>query len=449
MAVCPSYISRATPNPTESRAPWYTNIAPSYAGIFLWIVFYQALGEQTVRHAGLGVCLFALVVAGTLCHVAFYYVPAMLGMKTGLPLYAIGSSTFGATGGYLMPGLLMGFLQVGWFAVGTFIATDFILKGLGLPSTPGALAFVTVGVVWGYTMAFIGVKGIRYVGRVALLLNIIPLVMLLVVFFHTAAGISHYSPREPGPGNYGVFSATLALVLGFFATGGAAGSDFGRSARNAHDVKWGGIVGIVFATIFAGGLALASVAGAHGLNPALSGYQYDDVVRSIGGPIATAMFLLFAVASIPSACFCSFIIGNSFSTMIPQVSRFFSTMTGATVAIILAVTGAASDLIGFFGIVGASFSPICGAIAADYLGHGRRWAGPRQGINWAGYGAWAAGFCVGIIPTLPVSPALKSYSQPAPLYSCIVSFVVYLALAKAGLEPPPLRAGSQPDLAQS
>lgn len=449
MAVCPSYISRATPNPTWNRSPWYTNIAPSYAGIFLWIVFYQALGEQTVRHAGLGVCLFALVVAGILCHVAYYYVPAMLGMNTGLPLYAIGSSTFGATGGYLMPGLLMGFLQVGWFAVGTTIATDFILKGLGFPTTPGSLAFVTVGVAWGYTTAFVGIKGIRYVGRVALLLNVIPLVMLIVVFFQTAAGISHYSPQESGTGGPGVFSATVALVLGFFATGGAAGADFGTSARNAADVRWGGIVGIVFAGIVAGGLALASVAGAHGLNPALSGYQYDDVVRSVGGPIATAMFLLFALASIPSACFCSFVIGNSFSTMVPQVSRAFSTMTGATVAIILAVTGAASDLIGFFSIVGASFSPICGAIAADYLGHGRQWAGPRRGINWAGYGAWAAGFCVGIIPTLPVSPELKSYSQPAPLYSCIVGFIVYLALARAGLEPPALQMATEPGPAGS
>ena len=54
----------------------------------------------------------------------------MLGMKTGYPLYVVGSSTFGTLGGYIMPGLLMGLLQVGWFAVGTFFATRFILNGL-------------------------------------------------------------------------------------------------------------------------------------------------------------------------------------------------------------------------------------------------------------------------------------------------------------------------------
>ena len=33
-------------------------------------------------------------------------------------------------------------------------------------------------------MAYIGVKGIQYVGKVALLLNSIPLVMLIVVFWN-------------------------------------------------------------------------------------------------------------------------------------------------------------------------------------------------------------------------------------------------------------------------
>jgi cytosine permease len=147
------------------------------------------------------------------------------------------------------------------------------------------------------------------------------------------------------------------------------------------------------------------------------------------------MFFLFAIASIPPACFCSFIAGNSFSTMIPGVSRAASTLAGVTVAIALAVTGLAANLIGFFTIVGASFGPICGAMAADYLLSGRRWPGPREGINIAGYGAWALGFLVGILPFLPVSPELKRISQPAVLYSFITGFVIYAVLAKAGLQP--------------
>jgi cytosine permease len=106
------------------------------------------------------------------------------------------------------------------------------------------------------------------------------------------------------------------------------------------------------------------------------------------------------------------------------------------IAIILAVTGVAGDLIWFFGLVGASFGPICGAMAADYILAGRKWAGPRQGVNIPGYAAWAVGFLVGILPKLPVPDALKA--EPAVLYSFFAGFIVYFVLAKAGMESKPL-----------
>jgi len=74
-------------------------------------------------------------------------------------------------------------------------------------------------------------------------------------------------------------------------------------------------------------------------------------------------------------------------------------------------------------------------MAADYLLSGRKWAGPMVGINWAGYGAWAIGFLIGILPFLPVSQRVKDLTQPAVVYSFVAGFAVYLVLAKAGLEP--------------
>jgi cytosine permease len=120
-------------------------------------------------------------------------------------------------------------------------------------------------------------------------------------------------------------------------------------------------------------------------------------------------------------------------------------MAGAAVGILLAVTGVAANLIPFFNIVGASFGPICGAMAADYLLSGKRWAGPRAGINFAGYAAWAAGFVVGILPFLPLSAEVKTYVQPAVLYSFLTGFVVYALLAKAGLQPAAISLEACPD----
>src|SRR2546428_8739324 len=110
----PDYIRASVPNPPANRAPWYKNTAPSYAGVFLWIAFYLGLAGPTLGEAGVGVCLLGLLVAGLLCFALYYYAPGMLGMQTGRPLYVVGASTFGTTGGYSVSGPLGGRLPSGW-----------------------------------------------------------------------------------------------------------------------------------------------------------------------------------------------------------------------------------------------------------------------------------------------------------------------------------------------
>lgn len=428
----PDYIAKTTARPTSGRVPWYVSTAPSYAGTFLWVVFYMEIAQGTLDRMGVALSLAALAVAALICYALFYRAPAMMGMQTGYPLYVVGSSTFGTKGGYLMPGLLMGLLQVGWYSVNVYVSTTFIMKGLKLEAGAGSWPFAVAAVLWGYSAALVGVLGIRYVARVALYLNLIPLAMILIVFARTAPGIPEYHPPSYAP--YVAFMLLVQMVVGFFSTAGAAGTDFGMNNRNERDVRLGGLVGVSLASFVAGGLPLVSVAGAHVVF-GIQGYTYDAAIAGAGGFLATAMFLLFAVASIPPACFCSFIAGNSFETMLPRIPRMASTMTGITVALVLAITGVAANLVGLFTIVGASFGPICGAMTADYLLAGRRWAGPREGISLAGYLAWALGFVVGILPFLPILEEWKPYTQPAVVYSYLTAFVVYWLAAKAGLEP--------------
>jgi cytosine permease len=388
--------------------------------------------------AGLGWSVVALCTAALLCFALYYYAPAMLGMKTGLPLYVIGSSTFGAKGGYLIPGLLMGALQAGWYSVSTDLSTKFILKAAGWDAEAGTGAYILIAVLWAYSIAWIAAKGIRFVGRVSLFANIIPLVMLLVVFSRTQSGFASYEPQHRN--TVGGFILLVEIVTGFFATAGAAGADFGMENRNARDVRLGGLVGIGLAILYAGGLTLFAMAGAHSANPNLSSYNFDALIGVIGGPLSRAIFILYAIASVPGACFCGFIMGNSFSTMLPNLRRTPVIMAGVTVSVILASTGVASHLIPFFQIIGASFGPVCGAILADYLLSGKKWAGPREGINFAGYGAWAAGFLVGIVPFLPGLAEWKAYLAPATVYSTITGFVVYVGLAKIGWQSRPVKA---------
>ena len=119
-------------------------------------------------------------------------------------------------------------------------------------------------------------------------------------------------------------------------------------------------------------------------------------MRGIVGDTASKVILiLLAISAFPGGCFSAFIAANSFRTTMPKVNPFLSVGIGTLVSIFLAVTGWAMQVIPFFGIIGASFGPVCGAMVADYLLSGGKWAGPRAGFNPAGWISWAAGFVVG------------------------------------------------------
>ncbi|UCD51425.1 MAG: hypothetical protein JSW27_02095, partial [Phycisphaerales bacterium] len=194
----PDYLSMAKPNPAANRAPWYKNTAPTYAGIFLWFVFWNAMpsggGDAPggVLGQGLGVAFLGLIVAALLCHFLFYLVPGLFGMKTGLPLYVVGSSTYGTQGGFLMPGFLMGVLQFGWLGVNAYFASLALAPVFG----GSAAAQKIIAVVWAAGGAFIGLKGIQYVAKVATFLPLIPRVILLILLGKTVGGIGDFSAQE-------------------------------------------------------------------------------------------------------------------------------------------------------------------------------------------------------------------------------------------------------------
>jgi cytosine permease len=194
--------------------------------------------------------------------------------------------------------------------------------------------------------------------------------------------------------------------------------------------------------LIAGGISVLSVAGFLGRNGGPRNYDYTVAIGSVGA-LAPIMFFLFAAACLVPTCFSSFIAANSFSTMLPKIPRAVSTMAGVTLSAILALTGVADNLVGFFSIIAASFGPICGAMMADYLLAGRRWSGPRLGINWAGCIAWVVGFLVGIPEHIPGIPAsLVKADNPAWLYAFASGFLIYLLLARLGLRPPVVELGT-------
>ncbi len=457
----PSYIAGASPNPQANRAPWYKNIAPTYAGIFLWFVFWQdavnAPNQGGLLSCGIGWALLSLVIAALVCHFLFYMVPGMLGMRTGLPLDIIGTSTFGTQGGFILPGFLMGVLQFGWLGVNVYFSSMALGEFFGMEASSVGVKVIMVG--WGILATIVGLKGIQYVAKVATYLPLSPLAILLLLLAKTIGGVGSFdsqafiamsakaAPSAPTAlGSFGVLAFMLTFVVGFFATAGAAGVDIASNGRNKGDVSMGGLVGVALATVVTAGISILIVAGTYG-SPDLCAeavkaagkdgliLQTPGLLKVIMGSSKGLIMFLLAIAALPPACFSSFIAANSFKTTLPNVNPFISVGIGAAVSILLALTGLAGQAIIVFKIIGASFGPICGAMLVEFLLNGGKWSGPRAGFNPAGWIAWAAGFVVGILPILHEKVSEQIPDMPAaPVAAFVVGTVVYFVCAKLGMQ---------------
>lgn len=450
----PSYLAEAKANPLSNRAPWFKNTAPSYAGIILWFVFWNEIAKcGGVPGGGLawgiGLPIISIIFAALVCFALFYFVPGMFGLKTGLPLYVVGSSVFGTKGGIIMPGLLMGILQFGWVGVNIFASSVLLHETLSM------VPLYVIMIVWGAAATFIGLKGIQYVAKISTYLPLIPLVILIYLIFKTACFVGDFdsaklvaesvkSAAAASPATaaseplsqFAIFSIISTVVIGFFATAGAAGVDFGTNARDTKDVALGGLVGVTIAMIFTGVAAVLILAGAYA-NPEVSQKLFAS-----GSPIVvtetfkallgdgTAKFLMFmlAIAAFPAACFSSLIAANSFKTMLPKVNSTLAVSVGGIAAIALAISGYAGESAKVFNIIGASFGPICGAMCVDYFMNKCNWSGPRAGLNPAGWLAWAIGFIVGILPFMGVEIPL------APICAFVAGAVVYAICSMIGLK---------------
>jgi len=458
----PDYLQAARRVPPGKRAPWYTNTAPTFAGVFLWFVFWDSASYRGLPQGGLVAALAGIVIAALICHFLFYLVPGLLGMKTGLPLYIVGTSTFGAVGGLLIPGFLMGLLQFGWLAVNTY-ASAAALAG----DTDKTVPFYILCVVWAALAAFVGLKGIQYVAKVATFLPVIPLAVLILAVVQFGGSAGNFRPVAGMPSLNAVLGPTLlmvATIVGFFATAGAAGVDFGLNNRDARDVNWGGVVGIVLAIVFTAGASTIAVAGAHAQNHLPNRYteaaRQEEVDKEVPMEVVEkntherdytltwglkdilnentyrAVMIGLTLASFPGACFSSFIAANSFKTVMPRINPFLTVGIGALVSILLAVTKQAANLVGMFLLIGAAFGPICGAMCADYLLAGRKWPGPRAGFNPAGWIAWLLGFGVGILPNLRAFSSNIPEVPAASVTAFVVGAVMYYILTAAGLASP-------------
>ena len=200
------------------------------------------------------------MLAALICHFLFYLVPGLLGRKTGLPLYIVGTSTFGAIGGLFMPGFLMGLLQFGWLASTRSARPRLWRTGFQCP-----WLFYPLCVIWAVGAAFVGLKGIQYVAKVATYLPVIPLAVLLLGLVLFGGSALSYTPpaaseRSPADGSASCCDGQGDRRL--LRHGRCGGRRLRHEQPDDKDVQMGGYVGIIAAILLTAGISAIAVAGA-------------------------------------------------------------------------------------------------------------------------------------------------------------------------------------------
>lgn len=498
MSQLPDYVASATPNPKSNRLGWLTTTAASYAGVMLWFAFWQdvpngnkATAMGGILAEGLPLAIISVIIAAFLCYFLCYLVPGMLGMKTGLSLSVVGTSTFGVKGGLIMPGFLMGVLQFGWLSVNAYFAGLLLAGMIGFGG--GSIVHHAISVAWILGATFVGMKGVKYVGAVASFTPILPLIVLAMLLVNTVGGLGSFESQKMmselenkqksdgiivqkmeesdklpdghkdklakddyqtaqleltakpielyGSRHLGIIALACAYIVGFFATAGAAGVGFGSNNKDAKSIHFAGLVGIVLVTTLTAVVALVTFAGTFesiNLANVPTHYRIPKLLQAIlGTNLGNLSMLLLALAAFPSACFPTVVAADAFKTTFPKINPLITCGLGVLAAIFLSVSELAGRAGDVFTVVGASFGPICGAMIADYLLAGKRWAGPRIGFNAPGWIAWFFGFIVGAA-TLVVEVFLDKempFVIPCPPVAALLTgFVLYLVFAKLGME---------------
>jgi cytosine permease len=450
----------------DGRKSWQSSTAPRFIGLFLWVVYFDQLGRQTLATGGLMPSVLGALVAGILCTVLLYHVPAMWGFHTGQPLSVLGTSTFGASGSIWMTGVLIALGQVVWFAVATSYATELTfqglvscrlldprnlapiqLAGLRLPS----ILFLITSLAWSYAAALVGHYLLQII---AALMNVYPVfmaIMLGIAMLWTLRSVPQFRPLEIDPatsapirdGGLRAFGLMIELVFGFFATGGLLSADWGATNRTERDVHLGGWIGVALASWTVATLALFTVAGAAGMSPGhgLKDFTFQAaVLQGVGGTLGGTILLILGLGSLAQTCYAAYLFGHGFAAAWPSFSRLRWTLLATGAAWLLQLTGLPARLETIFSLMGAVFGPMVAAMAADYVRHRGGWPGPRQGVNLPGLLAWAAGLAVGLVPIVAGSVGWEAGTrfQPAAVFAFFTSFVVYLILAGLGAEAPAL-----------
>ncbi|MEL6137301.1 MAG: cytosine permease [Cyanobacteria bacterium J06628_6] len=331
--------------------------------------------------------LIGLILVGNLILGAYCAALAYIAANTGLTTVLMARFSFGNVGSRWVD-FIMGATQIGWYAFTTAIVVQVLLTLFGLES--GGLLYFLLVFFFNYAFcatAYIGYRAIDWLSRLA-----VPAMLILVaISLALAAGDFDGAALAAPTGALGTGTA-LAIIIGTFISGGTQATNWSRfadSGRNAVVSTLSAFFLVNGILVFAGAFCTL----VYGSQDLIQAMQTQGILA--GG----VLLLILNVWTTQDNTIYAFSVAGA--NMFRTTKRHAFVLGGATLALVLTLSGIYELLPTYLIFLGTVIPPVGGIIMVDYwFNHGGRFpklTSRLPALNFAGIVAYVVGSFVAYI----------------------------------------------------
>ena len=325
--------------------------------------------------------IIAIILIGNLILGGYCAALGYIAAKSGLSTVLMARFSFGNVGSRWVD-FILGFTQIGWYAFTTAVIVQVLLELMGVPST--GLPYILLVFFFNYAFcatAYIGYRAIDWLSRLAVPAMLILVAVSLVLAFRDYGGAT--IPQPTGELSTG---AALAVVIGTFISGGTQATNWSRFADTGKNA----IVSTLSAFMLVNGILV--FAGAF----CTLVYGSEDLIKAMAtqGILAGGVILLVLnVWTTQDNTIYAFSVAGA--NMFRTHKRHAFVLGGATLALILTLSGIYDLLPTYLIFLGTVIPPVGGIIMVDFwlrhLGRFPRLSARIPAFNWAGVIAYVIG----------------------------------------------------------
>ncbi|MEO1145667.1 MAG: cytosine permease [Cyanobacteria bacterium J06638_22] len=360
--------------------------------------------------------ILGLVLVGNLLLGAYCAALGFIAYKSGLSTVLMSRFSFGDVGSRWVD-FVLGFTQIGWYAVTNAFIADALTNLLGLPA---ALRIVlTVFFTYAFCLtAYRGYRAMDWLSRIAVPSMLILIAISLILGFQDAGDLAALQPTA----GMTLFQG-LALIIGTFISGGTQSTnwsrfaDTGKNAVLSTSLAFFAINGLL---VFAGAFCTLV-------------YGSQDLVEAMatqGILLGGIILLILNVWTTQDNTIYNFSIAGT--NFLRTSKRHLFVLGGATLALVLSLTGIYENMIQYLILLGAVIPPIGGIIMADFwLRHQGNFPSMDSvlpAFNWAGVISYVVGASIAFYTG-------EASIGVGPINGIIVAAVLYGILSRVIRQP--------------